>query len=69
MKGAWGVTKDCIQRKPIGKCGKVCFDKKGAQTKRNALIRKGNEKNLRIYPCPICNAWHLTKVVNEKYYK
>ena len=48
-------------RKPICACGKVCFDKKGAATKRNVLLRKGVAKNLRIYQCPLSNTWHLTK--------
>ena len=40
-------------------CGKMCFDKKGAQTRRNSLKRRGGEE-LRIYPCPLSNTWHLT---------
>lgn len=41
-------------------CGKVCFDKKTAQTKKNYL-EKHNGKRLRIYQCPLCDyAWHLT---------
>ena len=59
-------------RKDKGPCGKICFDKKGAQTKKNWLERRGNEKLLRIYPCSDCNgAWHLTKRLNynQKYGK
>lgn len=41
-------------------CGKMGFGKKDAQTKRNLLLRRGNEKYLRIYQCPVSNAWHLT---------
>lgn len=41
--------------------GKVSFDKKTAQTKKNSLERMGNERKLRIYQCPGCNWWHLTK--------
>lgn len=43
-----------------GVCGKVKFDKKSAQTKRNWLMKKGREDLLRIYHCEFCNAWHLT---------
>lgn len=49
------------RRRPIGECGKVQFDKKTAQTKKNYLLKIGTERYLRIYNCPICNAWHLTK--------
>lgn len=48
-------------RRKIGKCGKVCFDKRTAETKRNYLLKLGREEYLRIYNCPICNCWHLTK--------
>lgn len=47
------------ERKERGPCGKVCFDKKGAQTKKNSMKEKGII--FRIYNCPKCNAWHLTK--------
>lgn len=50
------------ERRPIGKCGKVCFDKKAAQTKVNWLLKMGREKYLRIYNCSDCDAWHLTKL-------
>jgi hypothetical protein len=46
---------------PICACGKVSFDKRGAATKRNFLLRRGNAKYLRIYQCPLSNTWHLTK--------
>lgn len=42
-------------------CGKISFDKKGAQTKRNQLLKWGNQRNLRIYQCPESDTWHLTK--------
>lgn len=42
-------------------CGKTCFDKKTAQTKKNQLEKIGIEKYLRIYECELCNWWHLTK--------
>lgn len=44
-------------------CGKVGFDKKGALTKRNSLLKLGNVRKLRVYPCPKSNLWHLTKSV------
>ena len=44
-----------------GQCGKICFDKRTAQTKKNFLEKIGKEKKLRIYSCPECNYWHLTK--------
>ena len=37
-------------------CGKVCYDKRGAQTARNARQRRG--ERLRIYPH--YDHWHLT---------
>jgi hypothetical protein len=49
------------ERKQRCKCGKVAFDKKTAQTKKNFLLRLGNEKDLRIYQCPVSNNWHITK--------
>ena len=47
-------------------CGKIGYpDKKSAESKRNQLKRKGRKANmggkLRIYPCPDCKHWHLTK--------
>lgn len=51
------------ERHPRGTCGKIIFSKKDAQTKRNTLMKLGNEKYLRIYPCDICSGWHLTKAV------
>lgn len=49
--------------------GKVCYDKRGAQTARNKRERNGSEP-LRIYQCPKCNQWHLThKQSYEKIYE
>ena len=48
-------------RKPKCSCGKICFDKKAAATKRNFLLRQGDAKCLWIYQCPLSNTWHLTK--------
>lgn len=43
-------------------CGKSCFDKRSAQTKKNYL-EKHHGKRLRIYQCDVCiGAWHLTHV-------
>ena len=39
--------------------GKVCYDKKGAQTARNNQYRK-HHIELQIYSCMYCNQWHLT---------
>lgn len=41
-------------------CGKICFSKKTAQTKKNFLEKMGKEKNLRIYQCTMSDFWHLT---------
>lgn len=49
-----------LGRKKICECGKVCFDKKGAQTKANWLKRRGNQKYLRVYQCEVSDYWHLT---------
>ncbi len=58
----WNDMPSNMERKTIGKCGKVCFDKKSAQTKKNWLEEKGKEKHLRIYACDQCDGfWHLTK--------
>jgi hypothetical protein len=48
--------------------GKKCYDKKSAQTARNQRHRDSGIE-LRIYPCPICNHFHLTKKVNGIKYK
>lgn len=61
MKGRFG-NDSMMLRRPVCLCGKVSFNKKDAQTKRNHLIDKGIERYLRIYPCPQSNTWHLTKV-------
>lgn len=50
-------------KRPRCRCGKVSFDKKSAQTKKNSLERRGNSEKLRIYPCPKSGKdgfWHLT---------
>lgn len=43
-------------------CGKKPYTKREAQTARNQRLRSHHNrpKLLRIYPCPECNAWHLT---------
>lgn len=45
--------------------GKVKFDKKGAQTSANARWA-WDRVELRIYPCPHCNGWHLTSQIRRK---
>lgn len=58
------ITLDELQgRKPLCACGKVAMDKKTAQTKRNYLMKKGNQKELRIYQCPQEDCWHLTSSI------
>lgn len=71
MRGrAWRGGKP--YKTPVSYCplsGKVMFDKKGAQTAANERLRKDHEE-LRIYPCPTCNHWHLTSTAlwrNRKY--
>lgn len=48
--------------------GKVCYDKRGAESARNhrSAPRRGKRRHntpefLRIYECPHCLKWHLTK--------
>jgi hypothetical protein len=41
-------------------CTKHSYDKVGAQTVVNHRSRRG-VRNLRIYYCAKCNAWHVTK--------
>lgn len=43
--------------------GKACYDKRGAQTVKN-IREKEDGIDLRIYQCPLCNMWHLTKILN-----
>lgn len=58
---------------PVKYCpvsGKVCFDKRGAQTAANSRFEEEHVK-LRIYPCPDCQrmglpAWHLTRKMRER---
>ena len=40
--------------------GKNIYDKRGAQTEANARWNEDHVE-LRIYNCPHCNGWHLTK--------
>lgn len=42
--------------------GKSMFDKRGAQTAKNALEYEQGVR-LRIYVCPNCGKWHLTSRV------
>ncbi len=46
--------------------GKRTYDKKGAQTAQNARYKQDHIE-LRIYPCPDCHGWHLTKQVRSRY--
>lgn len=45
--------------------GKVRYDKKGAVTAANRRWTESRKK-LRIYPCPICGGWHLTKQIRDE---
>jgi hypothetical protein len=62
----WGNATEYV-RPPRGRCGKVCYEKKTAQTKKNMLEHRGLEWGLRIYACPQCNAWHISRL--NKYRK
>ena len=55
---------DIPRRRDKCACGKICFDKKDAATKRNYLSKIGNARNLRIYQCPMSSTWHLSSVTN-----
>lgn len=51
------------KRFSLGKCpetGKPCYDKKSAASARNHRFKQDHVQ-LRIYQCPFCNLWHLTK--------
>lgn len=46
-------------------CGKSRYPtKKDAQTKLNSMGGYGRKsgKKLKIYPCPSCKGWHLSKI-------
>lgn len=47
------------------KTGKCCFDKRGAITASNARFEEDHTR-LRVYPCPECGHWHLTKQLKEQ---
>lgn len=53
MKIFTGGPEYCIE-------GKVIYDKKGAVSAKNSRWKRDHVK-LRIYHCPTCNKWHLTK--------
>lgn len=55
-----GYADHIESRVPLCPCGKVAFDKRGAQTKANSLMQKGRER-LRIYPCDQSDFWHISK--------
>lgn len=55
-------------KQPIRTCwksGKPIYDKRTAATARNKRWRD-DRVELRIYPCPHCRGWHLTKRVKER---
>jgi hypothetical protein len=45
--------------------GKKIYDKKGATTLKNKTMEL-HHIEMRIYPCPRCNGWHLTSVGKHK---
>jgi len=50
----WKLEKqNCAKKKKYS-------DKKEAQTVLN-LVKYNVDGGLRIYPCPVCKKWHLTK--------
>lgn len=58
------------ERKTKCVCGKICFDKKTAVSKKHWLEKRGREKELRVYQCNEDDSnWHLTKTsLNNKMY-
>ena len=62
----WSGFKGGIQYCPTS--GKVMYDKRGAVTAANHRYSESHQK-LRIYPCPQCGSWHLTKILNGKRYQ
>lgn len=61
MKHSRGLTEEAVTRRPACPCGKIGWDKRGAQTKRNSLLKRGNRAEFRIYQCDESDTWHLTK--------
>ena len=45
---------------PLCSSGKKVFDKRGAEGARNRRQR-GGSGGLRVYTCPTCGWWHLTR--------
>jgi hypothetical protein len=55
----FNIIAESLYKNPRQFCnGKQCYDKKTAQTIRNSRGKHGTL--LRIYPCDVCNRWHLT---------
>ena len=50
-----------LKKKDRCECGKVCFNKREAQEKKNFLHKLGRAKFLRVYQCDLCDFFHLTK--------
>ena len=50
-------------------CQKKQYDKKGAQTALNNILRYlkrfSRRKEIRYYHCPLCNTWHLTSTDDD----
>jgi len=57
----WRYKLPSEQLVPVKYCdGKICYDKRGAVTASNKRMEDDHMK-LRIYHCPWCDQWHLTK--------
>jgi hypothetical protein len=50
---------------------KARYDKRGAKTVLNAFSnqrgRHGRPRDLRVYSCPLCAGWHLTKLNSQNH--
>lgn len=53
-----------MQREYCQAHGKNAYDKRGAEEVRNAAWRDRHEA-LRVYCCPECRRWHVTKNVDR----
>lgn len=62
VQRGWKGFKQAAEYCPTS--GKVCYDKRGAQTAANARWDEARVA-LRIYPCGFCCGWHLTKRVTN----
>lgn len=42
------------------RCGKHCFDERGARGAARRAVRETGAPALGTYQCPVCGLWHLT---------